>query len=361
MCQLTLFGNAAGTSTGSPAGSVAKTCPSPAKGAGSARKPNRASRGGICSGSSGDSDRLGSSLRTFLASGLSRLTGCSLRWKDSATPAGRSWWVLSTPERRIGAIASGLSGTAPTHFATPTASISKGGAPQNSKGKRDLRLDVLRPHWPTPQANDSEKRGEPSLIPGQQKCLPVAVRHWQTPSASTATAGCKSRSGNRKGELLLIGQVIQQETNDVRESNLSTRGTDRVHQLSSTGTHHGDQTQRERLSGQRLAPRDHRRTATSQETNPPAQTIKSITVSASSPAAAGDAPTTWPTPAARDWKSSESRQHDKNSRPLNQVAALLDGRQDRESRNTLGKPRGSLSSIWVSMLQGLPDGWTDTF
>jgi hypothetical protein len=30
----------------------------------------------------------------------------------------------------------------------------------------------------------------------------------------------------------------------------------------------------------------------------------------------------WPTPAARDWKSSASNQHDKNARPLNEVARL---------------------------------------
>ena len=37
-------------------------------------------------------------------------------------------------------------------WATPTAAGSKGGSPQDSKGKRDLRLDLEK--WPTPQARD---------------------------------------------------------------------------------------------------------------------------------------------------------------------------------------------------------------
>lgn len=47
-------------------------------------------------------DHDGESLRTCLLSVLADMTGLRHRWKRSATPAGRSWWVLSTSARRIG-------------------------------------------------------------------------------------------------------------------------------------------------------------------------------------------------------------------------------------------------------------------
>ena len=46
-------------------------------------------------------------LRTFLASALQQRTRCSLIWTRRATPAGRSWWVLTTLERPIAGSASG--------------------------------------------------------------------------------------------------------------------------------------------------------------------------------------------------------------------------------------------------------------
>ena len=47
-------------------------------------------------------DRAGWWLRTFLASEAGGRTGFSVIWKRSATPAGRSWWVLGMPARRTG-------------------------------------------------------------------------------------------------------------------------------------------------------------------------------------------------------------------------------------------------------------------
>ena len=47
-------------------------------------------------------DRTGWWLRTFLAFEAGARTGCSLSWRLRATPAGRSWWVLSMPARRTG-------------------------------------------------------------------------------------------------------------------------------------------------------------------------------------------------------------------------------------------------------------------
>ena len=51
----------------------------------------------------------GSSLRTFLASRISALTKSSPEWRRSATPAGRSWWVLAISGHRTSGKESGCS------------------------------------------------------------------------------------------------------------------------------------------------------------------------------------------------------------------------------------------------------------
>lgn len=64
-----------------------KAAASKAKGLGSTSKP---------SASSENAALVGSLLKTALISELKALTPCSLHWKHSATPAGRSWFVLQT-------------------------------------------------------------------------------------------------------------------------------------------------------------------------------------------------------------------------------------------------------------------------
>jgi DNA (cytosine-5)-methyltransferase 1 len=59
----------------------------------------------------------------------------------------------------------------------------------------------------------------------------------------------------------------------------------------------------------------------------------------------------WPTPTTRDWRSGKSNQHEKNSRPLNEVAQLAAG------GNTT-RPM-TLNPDWVEWLMGWPVGWTD--
>jgi hypothetical protein len=60
--------------------------------------------------------------------------------------------------------------------------------------------------------------------------------------------------------------------------------------------------------------------------------------------------TEWPTASARDWRSGKSNQHEKNSRPLNEVV-VLDGQQDQEKVNSNGKRLG-LNPAWVMQLMG---------
>jgi hypothetical protein len=74
----------------------------------------------------------------------------------------------------------------------------------------------------------------------------------------------------------------------------------------------------------------------------------------------------WPTPSARDWKSGQASQetHDRNSRPLNEVASrstplLLTTEEDGPESSP--PPLGSLqlNPLFVEWLMGLPLGWTD--
>jgi hypothetical protein len=53
--------------------------------------------------SSASLDLLGQRLRTHLSSELAAMTGLHTSWKQSASPAGRSWWVLPMPAHPIGA------------------------------------------------------------------------------------------------------------------------------------------------------------------------------------------------------------------------------------------------------------------
>jgi len=132
--------------------------------------------------------RVGPLARMLLVTSRWASTTCLLTWKDSATPGKRLLFQLAASTRNIGANEFGLWRTPRANdwkggltfktstlamsdlflpdqvnavnlgllkprmpFATPTASIAKGGAPQDSKGKRDLRLDVgggnLNPTW----------------------------------------------------------------------------------------------------------------------------------------------------------------------------------------------------------------------
>ena len=61
-------------------------------------------------------------------------------------------------------------GTGRQPFATPTASTAKGGLPQHSKGKRDLRLE-----YSTPTANDAKNNNAPSQRERNSEALNVQI------------------------------------------------------------------------------------------------------------------------------------------------------------------------------------------
>lgn len=179
-----------------------------------------------------------------LAFELEARTGCCLTWKRSVTPHGRSWWVLNMSARHTADIGSGfwptatasdygsqsypsepsrkrpslktLAGRWPT--ATASDAFSSGCRIRpGSRAKPGTSLtDATVRQWPSPQAHDA--------VPGQAKRVGrFGTRHggrnlndtaaaWRTPTASLATAGNKSRGGERRHELLLTGQAKQWST-----------------------------------------------------------------------------------------------------------------------------------------------------
>lgn len=71
------------------------------------------------SASSESAALVGSLLKTALISELGALTPCSLRWRQSATPAGRSWFVLETSEPTTNGRDAGSSGATSSRLPTP--------------------------------------------------------------------------------------------------------------------------------------------------------------------------------------------------------------------------------------------------
>ena len=139
-----------------------------------------ATSGLISHASSEKSDPVGYWLRTYLASELSRLTSSSKTWKNSGTPHGRSWWVLTTLEPRTVAKGCGLlPGTAVKLWPTATAgdagmSGSAGYSTASGRHAGTTLTDAAsglwahtaglldqesrstigkRPDWPTPRSN----------------------------------------------------------------------------------------------------------------------------------------------------------------------------------------------------------------
>lgn len=114
--------------------------------------------------SSEKSDPLGYLLRTSLASGLQQRTRCSLTWTRRATPAGRSWWVLTTLGRPTAGSACGLSPGSDW----PTAKAADGRA-KGTGGSADHGLDAMARKgmlWPTHTVSSGPQRAD-DPTPGQ--------------------------------------------------------------------------------------------------------------------------------------------------------------------------------------------------
>lgn len=147
--------------------------------------------------------------RTFLdslGSSLTDLTGCANNWRQRAISASRSLWVLTTLERRI-------DGSVCGSWVTPQAVEASGGQYCYTNGDHSRPTPTLTGQvkgWPAPNAQDGERGAESAATKDARGSGGVNLReacNWQTPTS--ADGGSTSRGGDRKGELLLGGQVRQ--------------------------------------------------------------------------------------------------------------------------------------------------------
>lgn len=163
-------------------------------------------------------------------------------WKERVTPAGRSYSEHTASAPRTFAKdstgwptpavqnADGVPnphGNTGEHFTLqtaagmagwPTPKLPRGGPEmQETRDARgaggiDLQSVAVLTGWATPQTNDAEKRGQPSLISGQQTCLPVqsqltgwvspSSRDWKdTPGMSTNGVNPDGTTRNRTDQL----------------------------------------------------------------------------------------------------------------------------------------------------------------
>lgn len=147
------------------------------------------------SASSQSLDLLGLHLRTHLASELSAMTGSHTKWKLSASPAGRSWWVLQMPERPIGASDSG------SYVLTGRAN--KGGLP-DSHGK-------LPGFVPTPAAQTGAKKGHPEVGGGGSGARKAAEAFFPTVTAQdygSNMGGAAGRTGIKRLSLSSLARSL---------------------------------------------------------------------------------------------------------------------------------------------------------
>jgi hypothetical protein len=157
--------------------------------------------------------------------------------------------------------------------------------------------------WATPKAEEHQQQNSQD----DYASLSKQVKDWPTPGASLGEAGATSRSGDRKGELLLGGQVRNLEV--------------------------------ERFAYGATAPQT---SGVGGEATPAAlhpQIPSQVT--------------NWPTPQCQDEKQ-------KGNRPHSSAVMLIQvvGQHAPASPSTHGKPRGSLNAEWVAQLMGFPPAYT---
>lgn len=161
------------------------------------------------SGPSGSGSFESDALSACLASRLHQRLGTvgsmeySQTWREKATPAGRSYWEHTASGRRT-------SDSAFSGWPTARAEDAESAGTRHSRGVADTLTAVARlAGWPSPNANERgpEKRESKDArgSGGIDLQSTAKLAGWSTPSAMGG--GLTSRSGSRKGELLLGGQA----------------------------------------------------------------------------------------------------------------------------------------------------------
>jgi hypothetical protein len=185
--QLVIFDLAAAGSIALPEVSPVPTSAQPESKKDSAAKTPVC--GEKCGALSGACDLVGCLLRTRLLSVLRELTRSLLHWKRSATPSGRSWWVLSMPERLTGDKESGSWATLRSHEA--------GDWQKDPQGKVWRTLTGQAKDWPTPTAtqygSNQGGRAKGHKRPG----LTQLTKEWLTPTSHNQKGGRGKLSAQR--------------------------------------------------------------------------------------------------------------------------------------------------------------------
>lgn len=165
-------------------------------------------------------DRIGEFLRTCLQSELEASTGRARPWKRSTTPAGRSWWVLTVPERRTSA--RGCGSSLPT---LPGLRVSRGGYTRDpGTGKPRLTLEGMffGAILPIPRAGDGTRGADPtSHSPNLMAALATpSARDWR--SGKSNQHGKNARPLNEQFERMMLPTPVSADGE--RQSKTYCRG-----------------------------------------------------------------------------------------------------------------------------------------
>lgn len=307
---------------------------------GAKAEPTNETSGLISHESRRRSDPAGQFLRTWLASELQWRTNASLTWNRSATPLGRSWWVLGLSARHTKESESGL-------WATPMTTDAQGVPYQQTATHKYPRLTgqvtgtntqpERREQRATPRAEGSAGSTGVEYEPGKKPRRngktstttlidQVRVVNWPTPDTVDDGTGAVNQGSNKKNTPKNFLEALNWPTPNVPNGGRSPKPGS----MSLTGMTRGG---KKRQVDLQYAVRE-------QES------------------------ASWPTPAARDWKDSghEPSAQERKS-PCLPASVILngDGPLDTDSPNTSGNRPASLrlNPAWVETLMGLPEGWTD--
>lgn len=296
--------------TPSSAGSPARTSPWPARVWG-LRASDLDCGSSIC-GSCKRCDPIGFSLRTSLVSALEALTRCSLVWTLAATPAGLSWWVLTTLGRRTDASGCGSWPTAQVHD-WPTA--------DSFNRKSQKALTASTENGRRSGGGNSSTLGleqavalePPGELPPPERQSPALRRQVETlwPTASATPYGTNQGGGAGR-----VGPVRPSLEGMARESWATASARDWRDGRASEETHAGN----------------------SRPLNEQVTQLENF-----------------PTPKAADGRTKGTGGTADHGLDAMARAGLL----DQESPSTTGKPRGCLNSAWVAQLMGFPQDWCE--
>jgi hypothetical protein len=200
--------------------------------------------------------------------------------------------------------------------------------------------------WPTPRANDPEKRGNFEL--NHRSGLPGAVVSWPTPRASeneNRTTKHAPSHGNGHGKTL-AGEVQTWATpraTDGDKGGPNQRGSKGDLMLPSQVQQSWPTPAASDTEGSRRPAKD----------NP-------NKVQVGLPNAVERAEN-WPTPAASEGRLGfQDRSHGmKGTQESLTTVVIAAGHPDPENPSANGSPRGQLNPDWVEALMGIPIGWTD--